>query len=152
YRVKLLDSAVIVFNRYPFFGSVNYRDELAGLGMLQGEGIVDVVNSYLDVVLEYGLVGLMLYLGFFSIILFSVIGSLRKVYDRQSDLHLLGRVLLASMMAILATIFTVSSILIIPVVYWAMAGVCIAYIRLIKGLNTKQDTMMLPRYRLATKA
>ena len=59
---------------------------------------------------------------------------------------------LASMMAILATIFTVSSILIIPVVYWAMAGVCIAYIRLIKGLNTKQDTMMLPRYRLATKA
>ena len=47
YRVKLLDNAYIVFNRYPFFGSVKFNQELADLGMVQGEGIVDVVNSYL---------------------------------------------------------------------------------------------------------
>ena len=57
YRRKLIEKSMIVIARYPLFGSVNYRDELADMGLLQGEGIVDVVNTYLQFTLENGLVG-----------------------------------------------------------------------------------------------
>ena len=153
YRVKLLDNAYIVFNRYPLFGSTKYRDELADLGMLQGEGIVDVVNTYLDVVLEYGLVGLILYIGFFSIVLTAIYRGIKKAADKRSEQHLVGRVLLATLVAILLTITTVSSILIIPVVYWAFAGLGIAFSQLKKVQTISEVTTneVLPTYRLATK-
>ncbi len=152
YRVRLLDAAYTVFNRYPFFGSVKYRGELADLGMVQGEGIVDVVNTYLDVVLEYGLVGLALYLGFFAITIFTIISGITRIQDKQSDIHLLGRVLLANQIAILITITSVSSILVIPVVYWAVAGLAFSYLHISKGVAiVKVDVHALPITRLASK-
>jgi O-antigen ligase len=152
YRVRLLDAAYTVFNRYPFFGSVNYRDELASLGMTQGEGIVDVVNTYLDVVLEYGIVGFTIYLSFFGIVIFTIIHSLKKIEDKQSDMHLLGRILLATQIAILVTITSVSSILVIPVVYWAIAGLSLSYESIARGFKyIKEETYALPTTRLARK-
>jgi O-antigen ligase len=150
YRVRLLDAAYTVFNRYPLFGSVKYRDELASLGMTQGEGIVDVVNTYLDVVLEYGMVGLTIYLSFFGIVIVTIIQSIKKIEDKQSDIHLLGRVLFATQIAILVTITSVSSILVIPVVYWAIAGLSLSYESVARGFKyVKEDTYALPTSRLA---
>lgn len=152
YRVKLLDNAFIVFNRYPFFGSTKYRNELADLGMLQGEGIVDVVNTYLDVVLEYGLVGLVLYIGFFIMILVSIYRSIKEVSDEDSEVDVLGRILLAVLVAILVTITTVSSILIIPVVYWTFAGLGLSYGFIAKGYATQKQEAEFLAYRLAFEA
>lgn len=153
YRVRLLDAAYTVFNRYPFFGSVKYREELADLGMLQGEGIVDVVNTYLDVVLEYGLVGFVLYMGFFAIIIFSIVTGVKKIKNKQSDVHLLGRVLFATQIAILVTITSVSSILVIPVVYWAVAGLGLSFARVALGFVViKEDKHVLPTVRLANNS
>ena len=150
YRIRLLDAAYTVFNRYPFFGSVKYRDELGELGMVQGEGIVDVVNSYLDVVLEFGIVGLILFLGFFTIVILTIIQSLQKLEDKKGDAHLLGRVLVVNQIAILITITSVSSILVIPVVYWAIAGLSLSYERIAKGVkSTRVDINILPTVRLA---
>lgn len=133
YRAKLLDQAVIVFNRYPMLGSVDYRDQLADLGMKQGEGIVDVVNSYLDVVLEHGLVGLILFLGFFWLILLNIHRGMKKCPSKNSESYMMGRALLFCLVAILITIFTVSSIMVIPIVYWIMAGLGISYARISSG-------------------
>jgi O-antigen ligase len=120
--------------------------------MTQGEGIVDVVNTYLDVVLEYGLIGFTLYLSFFAIVVITIIHTLKKIEDKQSDAHLLGRVLLATQLAILFTITSVSSILVIPVVYWAIAGLSISYESISRGFRyVKQDTYVLPTTRLAGK-
>lgn len=133
YRAKLLDQAVIVFNRYPMLGSVDYRDQLADLGMKQGEGIVDVVNSYLDVVLEHGLVGLILFLGFFWLILLNIHRGMKKCPSKNSESYMMGRALFSCLVAILITIFTVSSIMVIPIVYWIMAGLGISYARISSG-------------------
>ncbi|HOY71190.1 MAG TPA: O-antigen ligase family protein [Methylotenera sp.] len=153
YRVRLLDAAYTVFNRYPFFGSVKYREELAELGMVQGEGIVDVVNTYLDVVLEYGLVGFVLYMGFFTIIIATIITGIKKIKNKQSDIHLLGRVLFANQIAILVTITSVSSILVIPVVYWAVAGLAFSFLRIAQGFVViKEDINALPTIRLANNS
>jgi hypothetical protein len=51
--------------------------------------------------------------------------------DMNDERHLLGRVLMATIIGILVIIFTVSSINVIPVVYWAVAGLGIAYIRML---------------------
>ena len=152
YRVKLLDNAYIVFNRYPFFGSTKYRDELADLGMLQGEGIVDVVNTYLDVVLEYGLVGLILYVGFFVMVLVSIYKSIKEVSDEDNEVDVLGRTLLAVLVATLVTIATVSSILIIPVVYWTFSGLGLSYSLIAKGYATQKQEANFLAYRLAFEA
>ena len=150
YRVRLLDAAYTVFNRYPLFGSVNYRDELASLGMTQGEGIVDVVNTYLDVVLEYGMIGFTIYLSFFGIVIVTIVQSIKKIEDKQSDIHLLGRVLFATQIAILVTITSVSSILVIPVVYWAIAGLSLSYENVARGFrHVKEDVYALPSTRFA---
>ncbi|MGB4811289.1 MAG: O-antigen ligase family protein [Methylophilaceae bacterium] len=150
YRVRLLDAAYTVFNRYPLLGSVKYREDLAGLGMVQGEGIVDVVNTYLDVVLEYGIIGFMLYLSFFTIVVFTIIQNYKKLDDKQSDMHLLGRVLFVTQVAILVTITSVSSILVIPVVYWAIAGLSLSYERIAIGfVALRPNVHELPTIRLS---
>lgn len=157
YRVKLLDNAAIVFKRYPMFGSVKYRDELAGLNMVQGEGIVDVVNSYLDVVLGYGLVGLILFLGFFWLILLSIYKKMKRISDKKSQQYLIGRTLISIQIGILIIIFTVSSILLIPLIYWAIAGLGIAYARLADApgaidISSIASQPTFPTSRLAIKS
>lgn len=157
YRVKLLDNAIIVFKRYPMFGSVKYRHDLADLEMVQGEGIVDVVNSYLDVVLKDGLVGLTLFVGFFWLVLLSIYKKMKRISDKKSQPYLFGRTLISCQIGILVTIFTVSSILLIPIIYWAIAGLGIAYARLLSTPETTDsssntEALVLPTTRFAIKS
>ena len=64
-------------------------------------------------------------------------------------MHLLGRVLLAILVAVLVTITTVSSIQIIPVVYWAIAGIVVNYNGLAWVFAAKLQEADLLSYRLA---
>lgn len=126
YRSRLLDNALIVIQRNLWLGSENYRDTPEMLEMIQGEGIIDIVNSYVAVALNSGMVGLALFLGV-------LLGNAWAVWQCQqrwphgSPEKLLGRALLASMMGAMVTIFTVSSISLVPIVYWCLAGLCLAY-------------------------
>jgi hypothetical protein len=49
------------------------------------------------------------------------------VPDKLDERYLLGQALLAVILGILIIIGTVSSVTIIPIVYWSMAGVGVAY-------------------------
>ena len=156
YRVNLLDNSLIVFKNNPMLGSVNYRDDLANMGMIQGEGIVDIVNSYLEIVLRNGLVGLTLFLVFFSLIILAIHKSMRKINDKKSQKYLFGRTLISCIIGILVTIFTVSSIQLIPIIYWAFAGLGITNVRLASmevGNSPANSTEkpVLPTFRLAIK-
>lgn len=153
YRKKLLDNSAIVFDRHPLLGTVDYRDQLADLGMKQGEGIVDVVNSYLDIVLGYGLIGLFLFLGFFWLAISGIIKHMRENQDKNSELYLFGRSLLSTLLAILLIIFTVSSIMAIPIIYWIMAGLSVSYSRIyIPQTTTNSRPRNLPTSRLRDEA
>ena len=57
---------------------------------------------------------------------------MRAVSDNTDPYRLLGRVLLATLLGILVTIFTVSSITVIPIVYWSIAGLSVAYIQMMR--------------------
>jgi O-antigen ligase len=95
----------------------------------QGQGIIDIVNTYLEVALASGLVGLSLFCGFFLVVLVELFAAMRRAGDRDGELYALGQTLFCALLGILAMIFATSSIALIPVVYWSIAGLAQAYAR-----------------------
>lgn len=129
YRQRLLEISWMIILDNPLFGSADfiaYMEELR-----QGQGIIDIVNSYLMVALRSGFVGLGLFVGFFVVVAAGILRRMRSA-PADSDAHRLGQALLAVLAGILVMIFTVSSINAVPVVYWAMAGLGLAYAQLPK--------------------
>ncbi|TXT26444.1 MAG: hypothetical protein FD134_554 [Gallionellaceae bacterium] len=131
YRERLITNSMIVIQRNPWFGSTTFLETPEMEAMRQGEGIIDVVNSYLAITLGSGFVGLGLFVGFFTLTLLGIYHAMRSIPDKDSDEYLLGQTLLATLLAILFTITTASSILNAPLVYWSVAGIGVAYAQMI---------------------
>lgn len=129
YRQRLFDISIPVILQSPWFGAFDYLVNPAMQELIQGDGIIDVVNTFLGVALTFGMVGLSLFCGVFMFAGWSVWAALRRTHPR-SDLNLLGRALLATLIGTLVTIVSVSSIGVIPLVYWMLAGFCVGYARL----------------------
>jgi O-antigen ligase len=131
YRQRLAEASIQVILQNPFFGAFDYFYSPAIQNLRQGEGIVDIVNTYLAVGLGNGLVGLSLFAGFFLSVALAIFRGMRKLANRNDELHSLGQGLFATLLGTLVTIATVSSITIIPVIYWSVAGLGVAYARLL---------------------
>ena len=136
YRANLFNTSMIVIKRNPWFGSVNYLQTPEMESLRTGLNIIDIVNTYIQVALETGFIGLGLFVSFFALILLGIYRAMRSIRDRNSEERLLGRALLATLIAILVIIFTVSSIAIIPIVYWSVAGLGVAYAQLARKQST----------------
>lgn len=130
FRQKLIDNSLIVIARNPFFGSF---DAMLSPEMqeLRAAGIIDVVNSYISLTLSGGLVSLSLFLGFFLSLL-SELFFLPRGRTLDDTALLLRRVLIASIASTLVTIGTVSSILMVPTVYWILGGLTVAFLNTVK--------------------
>lgn len=129
YREKLIDKSLLIIERYPLFGVYDATKEPEMADMVQGEGIVDIVNSYIGVMLGSGYVGLGLLLGYFALLILAIFKGMRRVADRNSEEYLCGRSLFASLLAVLVTIFTMSGIGVVPAVYWSLGGLIFSYVR-----------------------
>ena len=129
YRQRLFDSALAVIERHPLLGSVDYLSTPEMQEMIQGEGIIDIVNTYLRVTLNSGLVGLGLFVCFFAVILIGLYQIVR--FDiKDVDFSQSARASMATLIAILVSIATASSIDFIPYAYWSFSGLCVALIRI----------------------
>jgi len=129
YRERLFEVSLGVVLEHPFFGAWDFMQLPVMQQLRQGEGIIDVVNSYLGVTLESGLVGLSLFFGFFLVVLVELFAAMRRAGDRDGEPYALGRALFCALLGILVIIATTSSIVLIPVVYWSIAGLAQAYAR-----------------------
>jgi len=132
YRSQLYEMSMIVIQQHLWFGSVNFLSAPEMQSLVQGEGIIDLVNSYLGISLRYGVIGLSLFVAFFVSILLGVYKSARLMKLSGKGEYRLGITLFALLVAQLFTITTVSSILIIPVIYWAVAGMAVGYIQMVQ--------------------
>jgi O-antigen ligase len=140
YRQRLLETSLIVISRHPMLGSTEYINELANMGMVQGQGIVDIVNSYLQIALQNGLVGLFLFVSIFLLIVVRLYRTVRALPAEASELEQMGRALLATLIGVLITIFTVSSIGQAPMLYWSLAGIAVAYDRIARASIGRNET------------
>lgn len=138
YRVQLFWAALEAITRWPFFGSFAVYDTPEMLAMKQGQGIVDVVNTYLQIVLERGLVGLSVFVGFFATIAVGIVRGMKTLSDRNDERYALGQALLATLLGALVIIATVSSIHIVPWILWSIAGIGMAYSRMMTLAKTAE--------------
>lgn len=129
-RQRLFEVALRVIVNYPFFGALDFLSHPEMEALRGDDGIVDLVNSYVTIALSTGLIGLSLFIGPFVA---AILGLLKAVVtlDKNSEMHLLGRALLGSLVAILVTIGTVSSICAVPVVYFSVVGLAVGYVRMV---------------------
>jgi O-antigen ligase len=138
YRERLIDNSMIVIQRNLWFGSFDFRSTPEMQSMIQGDGIIDIVNTYINLALRVGLVGLGLFLAFFASVLLGINKAMRAFPDKDDEYRQLGRALLATLIGILVIIFTVSSITVIPIVYWSVGGLGAGYIQMVRRLRFQQ--------------
>lgn len=122
YRVKLLNNAWIVINRNPLFGSVDYLKIPEMREMIQGQQIIDVMNTYVGIALQTGLVGLSVFLIFFLATLMGLPRAVPSLPEAEFELKLMERALFATLCATLVTIFTVRSVSLIPIFTASLQG------------------------------
>lgn len=133
YRQELFDKALIVIQRHPFLGSNTYLETPEMQSMIQGQGIIDIVNSYLRIALDSGIIGVGLFILFFFGLLFRLFLAQRKIPRAEPEIHHFSIALLATLSSVLLIIATVSSIDIVSHFYWLLAGVTSSFLYFLKN-------------------
>jgi hypothetical protein len=133
FREMMLLNSIDVILRNPLFGGFDYMYSTELQEMATGSGFIDIVNNYVGIALAQGLVGLSLFVGTFAAILLNIVRSMRKIRDKEDELYILGQSLFSVLIGVLVIIGTVSSISVIPVVYWSIAGLGVAYARILES-------------------
>jgi O-antigen ligase len=133
YRERLFEISLDVIRAHPFFGAYDFLQlrVMQELLLIQGMGFVDVVNTYLQVALKNGLVGLALFCGFFMAVAAGIFARMRGIAERSSEPYALGQALLAALLGVLIMICSVSSISLVPLIYWSLGGLGVAYARML---------------------
>ena len=99
YRHTLFARSWDIIQASPFFGDQTALLQMQDLR--QGEGIIDVVNGYVNVLLDNGFVGLGLVFGFILVGLLKTFATTRRVRTIDRDMGLMGASLVACIIATL---------------------------------------------------
>ena len=102
YRQRLWDRSWEIIQESPILGDPAAMLKLQDLR--QGQGIIDLVNSYVAVLLGSGFVGLSIFLGFILILLFKAWSASRRFMGLDPDFGLLGASLVACIIGTLLLI------------------------------------------------
>jgi O-antigen ligase len=99
YRQRLAEMSWDLIWQHPFFGSPSAISNLEALR--QGQGIIDLLNTFLTIAMHSGLVGLGLFVGFFFIGTWNVHRLVKRSAGTDHDLAMLGASLIAVMFGLL---------------------------------------------------
>jgi O-antigen ligase len=129
YRQRLADRSWELISEHPFFGDQLALQKMGDLR--QGQGIIDIVNTYAGVALHYGLIGLFVFLAFILTAAFRAYGLARRAAQADPDLALLGTSLIACIVGTLVMIAGCSFIFAYEKMYYVLGGLAAAYARLV---------------------
>jgi O-antigen ligase len=125
YRERLAQQAWALIQQNPIFG-----DRLAYLKMQdlrQGMGIIDLVNTYAEMALYYGLFGLALFLGPLLVAVLRAYRVARNALRYDPDLASLGIMLSACVVGTLTMLASCSFILGYQKMFYILTGLLAAY-------------------------
>lgn len=154
YRQEFTKAAISYILQHPFFGGYDYFYS-PEMDSLKRNNFLDILNTFLAVGLGSGLVGMFFFTGVFGAIAIGLFKSLRRQIDRSGELYLLGRSLFSTLVGIMLILCTVSSITVIPIIYWSVLGIGTAYIRMLAlakppeaelQAHSKRETMRAGSY------
>lgn len=126
YRQEILAVCWQLILQNPFFGSPYASAQLESLRT--GEGIIDIVNTYIALGMSYGLVGVGLFLGIFLSVMGPLVKAARSPEVLEDDRYL-ATSLLVTLVGVLVTISTVSNYLTIPFIYMMLLGLAVTFVR-----------------------
>ena len=132
YRRQLLDTALALIQQSPWIGVPDYASQMQSLK--QGEGIIDLVNSYLAITLDAGLIGLVIYLLPYVVAISRLLGAAVPggVAGQPDGPHgvAFGAVFAALSVALLGTIFTTSTFALMPLILTLLLALPVARLRM----------------------
>jgi hypothetical protein len=130
YRQQLFEISMKVIAMEPWFGSpyFMYTEQMQQLRI---GNLIDVVNTYLLVALRYGYVGLAVFCAAPLAALWSVVVALRRQTREDTERFGQGQAMLGMLIAVLVTLATSSDTSFIPMLFWSVTGLAIAYGRLV---------------------
>lgn len=140
YRQELIPKSIEIVKRNPFFGVVDPNSQPEMEDMIQGEGIVDIVNTYLNIVLNYGLVGLVIFLWLFLWSINSAFKTLKYIKDKNSLRYNLGRAFCSTVIGLMAALSSISFMNSVGTFVFILLGFCAAYSRIIIN-EARQGTL-----------
>jgi hypothetical protein len=128
YRQLLAERSWELIKQNPLFGSPFVLQNMEDLR--QGEGIIDLVNSYASVTLFFGVAGLCLFIAPVLVGLWNSRRVIRRSSDSDRDLSLLGAALIACTMGMLFNITSISFVASVSQLYWLFVGLMMGYIQI----------------------
>jgi O-antigen ligase len=137
YRYRLAERGWELVLAHPFFGDQFPWPEMEDLR--QGEGIIDLVNTYLGVALNYGLIGLFCFLSFILLGMTTVYARTRELIQSDLDLALFGISLIACIVGTLVMIDSNSFNMGPEKIFYVLAGLTTAYARLARSPQAEAD-------------
>ncbi len=129
YRRQLLNDSLALIKQSPWLGVPNYASKLQDLR--QGEGIIDIVNTYIAILLSAGVVGLTLFLLPYLIVIHRALGAIR--HDEAGKVSRGSRFAVAFVamnIAFLIMIFTSSTFGILQMLMLLLFALPAAWLRL----------------------
>ncbi len=139
YRQRLFEVGWTVVRQNPLLGSEHYIETPAMQSLVQGQGIIDIVNAYLRIALDSGLIGLSLYLGAVSFSMLAVlraIGPARRIDEELSSYCQAYFAALFGVSVVLVT--TANTIAQIQEMTWVLAGICVGLARSVSLARREQ--------------
>ncbi len=133
YRQQLLSAAMEVIRENPLFGSANYLAHPKLQAMRQGEGIIDLVNVYVEIALKSGVIGVVFFIGIFLSTLAALRNAMKSARNYNPKLALYCQAYFATIAGMMVAISTTSNIGQIPLFSWSFLGVGIALARIEKA-------------------
>ena len=127
FREILWQQSMLVIDKTPWIGMIGFTELPEFDPIRLGTGFVDIVNTYLGVVLQLGLIGLALFVFMLLTSLVSVLRALSVNGNRNDEMSIYGVALLAVIIATIAEIWMVSSISQISPMVTFTVGACAAY-------------------------
>jgi hypothetical protein len=128
YRERLAERSWDLIKEHPFFGDQLVYTKMEDLR--QGQGIIDLVNTYASVALFYGLFGLSLFVGFILTGLFKTYYHSKRMQQADPELALLGASIASCIAGTLLMIENCSFIFGYEKMFYVLAGFAAAYARL----------------------
>lgn len=138
YRISLIQNSLTIIRSNLWLGSASYRETSEMEGLRQGQGIIDIVNTYIQVALESGVIGLSLFILIFMVLIYKISKYLKGLSHKDAgadggEYFYLGIYLMAALLSTMLFIGTTSSLGNISIYYWALIGMSSAYLRLLKN-------------------
>jgi O-antigen ligase len=125
YRQRLAERSWELIQLHPFLGDPLARTKMEDLR--QGEGIIDLVNTYAEMALFYGSIGVLLFVALIMIGLFKAYRASREFARRDPDYALLGSSLVACLFGTLLMIGSASLINAYEKLFYLLSGLAAAY-------------------------